>query len=89
MLTSKYFLQLFYKKTCLLLTIIRLQLNLKSYINDDNNIDDEKNDSSYKSNGRRMSYHYYQHSLSVDDDVSVSISNLPLKQEFVRGNKVS
>ncbi|XP_065892602.1 uncharacterized protein [Dysidea avara] len=82
----------FYKKVCLLRTIVRLQLSLKSYIPKNN---DDEDTATFDPSLRNMSYHYYP--LGDDEDNEgyngggrTLLSDSCLKQMFlVKRNKTS
>lgn len=70
--------------------IIRLQLNLKSYIHSDN--DNSGDSHRHCSSGHRLSYQYYLQKIDTDDgfETTLSLNNFELKEEFfILGNKVS
>ena len=75
-----------------MLTIVRLQLNLKSYINENDDSNKDADDSTCNTKDRKMSFHYYYHQISTTEgpDLTLSLSNLDLMQEFfTKESKVS
>lgn len=82
---------MFYKKTCQLLTIVRLQLNLKSYINENNdNINNVQDNSTCNIPDQSFQYYHYRIVTAEGPDTTLPLCNLELKEEFFnKENKVS